>query len=166
MPNTEPRGEIRTYEPTREGWGSRRAWNRMLGGKLYSFHIVTMPDGERRYGASRWDGGGRPGEPGHPNFACDWTIVFTYTVPVYHATQSERFPRLWHVHTYRERHSGQFDTGTIYRTGADNYRTGEDTFRATRDGEGREGTPDGLDRELGSADTLDGALALFQTPWH
>lgn len=158
MPNTEPRSDIRVREPHRDGWGTSRAWTRVLGGKLYSFHAVTMPDGERRYAVSRWDGGGRPGEPGHPNFACDWTPVFSYTVPVYRATQAVRFRRLWNVHVYRERLDGRFDTGSIYLAG--------DTYRATRDAAGCEGTPDGQDQALGSADTLEGALALFKTPWH
>ena len=158
MLGTGTRSEVRESAPRREGNGTSRMWQREMRGKLYSFHAVTMPDGERRYHASRWDGPGRPGTPGNPNFAHHWTPVFSYTVPVYHVTQSERFPRLWNVHTYREWLGGKFDTGWIYREG--------DTFKATRGSEGSEGTPDGQDQDLGSADTLDGALALFKTPWH
>lgn len=71
--STAPRGEVHVSWPSRPGHGMSRRWTRVLRGKLYSFTAVTMPSGELRYSANRWDGGGVPGTPGHPNFDCEWT---------------------------------------------------------------------------------------------
>lgn len=65
--------------PDRPGNGESRHWTRRINGRLYSFVAVTMPGGERRYGASRYDG------PEHMiatgTFACDWTRMFFITIP-------------------------------------------------------------------------------------
>lgn len=60
------RSEVRSAGPFRPGNGSSRYWSRTIQGKLYSFTAVLMPDGERRYVASRLDGpDGR--------YDCNWT---------------------------------------------------------------------------------------------
>lgn len=50
------RGTVTEHEPYQPGFGTGRTWSRMIGGRLYSFNAVLMPDGERRYFASRFDG--------------------------------------------------------------------------------------------------------------
>jgi hypothetical protein len=64
--------EVRISYPTREGWGTSYSWSRILGGKRYSFHMVSMPNGELRYSVSRLDG---EILPSGRTFSCDWTIV-------------------------------------------------------------------------------------------
>jgi hypothetical protein len=61
------RSKITEHAPHREGNGSSRTWQRTIQGVLYSFNAVTMPDGERRYFASRFNG-----YPGGAKFACAW----------------------------------------------------------------------------------------------
>lgn len=74
-PETFPRSEITHHEPIREGNGSSRTWSRTIRGKLYSFEAVFMPNGERRYFASRLQDGK------DSRFACYWTRVFALTLP-------------------------------------------------------------------------------------
>lgn len=60
------RSAITEHVPTREGDGTSRMWRRTIQGRQYSFTAVVMPDGERRYFASRL----QPGKD--PRFACYW----------------------------------------------------------------------------------------------
>jgi hypothetical protein len=68
---------IRVWRGSRpERYGMTRSWQRELGGKLYSFSAVIMPDGERRYFANRFNG-----YVGGPLFGCAWDRCFEATVP-------------------------------------------------------------------------------------
>lgn len=69
------RSEIRETGPRQEGFGTSRRWTRTIGGQQYSFTAVLMPDGERRYFASKFNG-----YSGGPRFACAWTPCFEHTV--------------------------------------------------------------------------------------
>lgn len=71
-----PRGAVHVIEAKRLGDGTSRSWTRVLSGKRYSFTAVLMPDGERRYSISRFDG-----PEGASNFAHYWTQVHFVTVP-------------------------------------------------------------------------------------
>jgi hypothetical protein len=61
---------------SRPPFGMSRHWQRELGGKLYSFTAVIMPDGERRYVARRFNG-----YVGGPKFGCAWDQCFSVTIP-------------------------------------------------------------------------------------
>lgn len=76
MSKTEARSEIHFVSALQEGFGTSRRWTRILGGKLYSFTAVLMPDGERRYSAYRYDG---PKHLlGHGTFGADWTPIHLF----------------------------------------------------------------------------------------
>jgi hypothetical protein len=66
--HTGPRSAVHESGPMQPGFGSSRTWTRELNGTLYSFNAVLMPDGERRYFVSRFNG-----YVGGPKFACAWT---------------------------------------------------------------------------------------------
>lgn len=68
------RGKVTRHEPSRPGNGSSLTWQRTIQGKPYSFTAVLMPDGERRYFASVFNG-----YSGGPKFACAWTRVLSWT---------------------------------------------------------------------------------------
>lgn len=75
MNGTEPRSKV-SYDPPRtQGSGVIRRWQRVIGGTRYSFTAVTMPDGERRYFASRLTG-----YAGGPKFACAWKPCAAWTI--------------------------------------------------------------------------------------
>lgn len=65
-----------TVLASRDDYATVRQWMRVLGEELCSFSAVIMPDGERRYFASRFNGYG-----GGPNFACAWTQCLAVTIP-------------------------------------------------------------------------------------
>lgn len=69
---TSPRTAVTDHAPTREGNGSSRTWQRTIRGVHYSFTAVLMPNGERRYAASRLTGA-------DARFACSWTRVGFWT---------------------------------------------------------------------------------------
>jgi hypothetical protein len=81
---TGPRSSITEHAPTREGNGSTRTWTRTLRGVPHSFTAVTMPNGERRYAVSRYNGYGDDGtEAGRRSgmrFGCAWSVVAFWTV--------------------------------------------------------------------------------------
>jgi hypothetical protein len=70
------RSAVYVMEPRMEGFGTSRLWQRTIQGRLYSFTAVLMPNGERRYFASRFNG-----YSGGPAFACAWDPCFEHTVP-------------------------------------------------------------------------------------
>lgn len=74
VPLTGERSEVTEHYATRTGNGHSRSWGRTIGGKQYSFTAVLMPNGERRYAASRLDGP-------DARFACYWHRVGAWTVP-------------------------------------------------------------------------------------
>lgn len=74
---TEPRSAVLVLGPLREGNGTAYMWTRRLIGKLYSFHMVIMPDGELRYEVRRYDGPTHLLETG--TFDCDWTRLHFLT---------------------------------------------------------------------------------------
>lgn len=67
------RSEITAHAPSREGNGSTRRWSRTIGGQDYSFNAVLMPDGERRYFATKR----RAGQDGR--FGHAWQPVLGWT---------------------------------------------------------------------------------------
>jgi hypothetical protein len=68
------RGTVHTTQPSQPGFGTSRTWSRQIAGTLYSFTVVTMPDGEVRWFASRFNG-----YVGGPSFACAWDQVSART---------------------------------------------------------------------------------------
>lgn len=81
-----PRTPIITTEPAREGNGTCRRWSRTINGRPYSFNAVTMPNGERRYFVSRYNGylsdaDGLP-TPGATKWGCAWSPAHEWIVPV------------------------------------------------------------------------------------
>lgn len=82
---TGPRGEITTSSSNKPRFGSTRRWSRTIGGARYSFTAVLMPNGERRYAVSKYNGYGDDGtEEGRAigmRFGCAWTEVHFITVP-------------------------------------------------------------------------------------
>jgi hypothetical protein len=84
MTETTARSEIYVTEPLREGNGTSRLWSRTIAGVAYSFTAVTMPDGERRYFVSRYNGyrddGTEWGRTIGMQFGCAWTPVHSIIV--------------------------------------------------------------------------------------
>lgn len=74
--NIGPRSAITTTGPSRPGNGTSQSWAREINGTMHTFTAVTMPDGERRYFVSRFNG-----YAGGPAFACAWTRTHAITVP-------------------------------------------------------------------------------------
>jgi hypothetical protein len=70
----QPQRVITTIAPIAPGNGSSRRWTRLIRGRRYSFTAILMPDGERRYSASRLDGN-------DARFASAWTRVLWWTFP-------------------------------------------------------------------------------------
>ena len=69
-----PRSPVTAHDAPKPHHGSSRTWQRVIGGRQYSFTAILMPSGERRYAASRLDGpDGR--------FDCNWHRVLFVTVP-------------------------------------------------------------------------------------
>ncbi|HZZ17166.1 MAG TPA: hypothetical protein VFE08_14525 [Candidatus Sulfotelmatobacter sp.] len=64
-----------TYTPGHELFGDSKRWTRTIRGKQYRFNAVLMPDGERRYFASVFNG-----YAGGPRFACAWTPVLKWII--------------------------------------------------------------------------------------
>lgn len=62
------------FREGREGHGDSRSWTRLLNGKLYSFNVVNMPNGEVRWFVSIYNG-----YIGGPKFACAWSRVRQWT---------------------------------------------------------------------------------------
>lgn len=72
MTNTAPRGPLYITPPNRDGGGWSRAWQRKIGGRLYSFTAVVMPlTGDLRYFVRRL----RPEYADAPQFDCGWERV-------------------------------------------------------------------------------------------
>lgn len=89
------RSAITEHEGAREGDGTSRTWSRVIQGTLYSFTAVTMPSGERRYFASRFNG-----YPGGPQFGCAWDRASETTFRADGSVRSRRFaPRTDHYWT-------------------------------------------------------------------
>lgn len=75
------RSPVTHHEPLKPGFGSSRTWQRIIGGKRYSFTAILMPSGERRYAASRLDIPDRAMNPETcAQFACYWHRVGFWTV--------------------------------------------------------------------------------------
>lgn len=70
-----PRSEIYEWPAQREGNGSSRLWSREINGTPYSFTAVLMPNGERRYVVSKFNG-----YVGGPKFACAWDQIHFITI--------------------------------------------------------------------------------------
>jgi hypothetical protein len=81
---TGSRGEIHTSLPDRPGNGTSRTWARTIGGARFTFTAVAMPDGERRYFVSRYNGYGDRGTPASREngmrFGCAWSRVHAITI--------------------------------------------------------------------------------------
>jgi len=71
--NVGQRSEVRFHEAPKEGHGTYRTWSREIGENRYSFTAVLMPDGERRYSVSRYNG------TSVPSFDSAWTRVHFIT---------------------------------------------------------------------------------------
>jgi len=82
--DTGPRSPVIDHEPDRPGNGSTRTWSRVLRGVPHGFTAVTMPDGERRYFASRYNGYGDDGtDAGRESgmrYGCAWSRVGAWIV--------------------------------------------------------------------------------------
>jgi hypothetical protein len=93
------RSQITEHAADRPGNGASRTWSRTIGGQAYSFTEVTMPDGERRYLASRFNG-----YPGGPRFGCAWDQAASMTFRADGTVRNRRFaPRTDHYWTRPER---------------------------------------------------------------
>jgi hypothetical protein len=83
--DTGPRSTITDHQPNRPGNGSSRTWSRVLRGVPHRFTAVTMPDGERRYFADRYNGYGDDGtDRGRESgmrFGCAWSRVASWIIP-------------------------------------------------------------------------------------
>lgn len=80
-----PRTPVITTEPDRPGNGTSRRWSRTINGRPYSFTAVTMPNGERRYFVSRYNGylsdvNGLP-TPGATKWGCAWSPAHEWIIP-------------------------------------------------------------------------------------
>jgi hypothetical protein len=79
------RSDVRVTMPDREGNGAARHWTRVLNGTPYGFTAVTMPNGERRYEVSRYNGYGDRGDVESRmtamRFGCAWSPFHSITVP-------------------------------------------------------------------------------------
>ncbi len=78
MTTTQPRSAVHTWMPTephQRGHGVTRSWTRVIRGRKYGFAAITMPDGELRWTASRFDA-----PDGSPNFGCYWTRLHFITI--------------------------------------------------------------------------------------
>lgn len=75
----EPRKVQITSRAWQSGFGMSRTWQRDLGGELYSFTAVIMPNGERRYFADRFNG-----NVSGPEYGCAWTPCFEATISAPH----------------------------------------------------------------------------------
>lgn len=89
-----PRTPIITTEPAREGHGTCRRWTRTINGRPYAFNLVTMPNGERRYFVSRYNGylsdaNGLP-TPGATAWGCAWSPAHEWIVAPSIATEDNR----------------------------------------------------------------------------
>lgn len=79
-----PRTNGYVHQPTRahDGWSFR--YSRTIYGTPYSFTVVTMPNGERRYAVDRYNGYGDNGTAWGRKigmqFGCAWTPVHFITV--------------------------------------------------------------------------------------
>jgi hypothetical protein len=71
-----PRSEITATGPSRPGNGTSLSWGRTINGTMHTFTAVSMPDGEKRYFVSRFNG-----YVGGPAFGCAWTRVHSIIVP-------------------------------------------------------------------------------------
>lgn len=78
-----PRSDGYISEPTREGNGTGYHYSRTIYGVRYGFTAVSMPNGERRYFVTRYNGYGDDGtEWGRSSgmrFGCAWTPVHSIT---------------------------------------------------------------------------------------
>lgn len=81
------RTHVRAYGPVRESDGRAVMWRRAIAGTVYEFSLVTMPDGERRVFASRFNG-----YPGGPRFACAWDRAAEMTFKADGSTRNRRYP--------------------------------------------------------------------------
>jgi hypothetical protein len=89
------RSQITEHAADRPGNGASRTWSRTIGGQAYSFTAVTMPSGERRYFASRFNG-----YPGGARFACAWDQAAEMTFRTDGTVRNRRFaPRTDHYWT-------------------------------------------------------------------
>jgi hypothetical protein len=84
---TTPRSEIRHRAEHSTGdvrHGSTRTWRRTLRGVPHAFTAVLMPDGERRYFVSRYNGycddGTAEGRTFGMRFGCAWSPVASWTL--------------------------------------------------------------------------------------
>lgn len=68
------RSDVQDHPALQQGFGTSRTWRRTIAGRQYRFTAVLMPDGERRYSASRLDGT-------DARFACSWAHVLFWTAP-------------------------------------------------------------------------------------
>lgn len=78
-----PRTTGYVMEPIRKGDGTSFTYTRNIYGTAYSFTAVAMPNGERRYFVSRYNGYGDDGtEWGRQSgmrFGCAWTPIHSLT---------------------------------------------------------------------------------------
>ena len=72
---TGTRGPVRQHSARMPGHGHYISWTRTIAGVPFNFSIVTMPNGDRRYVVSRYNG-----YTGGLRFACAWTQVHFITV--------------------------------------------------------------------------------------
>lgn len=81
------RSGVTAHKAPAAGHGSSRTWQRTIGGRQYAFTAILMPDGERRYSASRLDGAdGR--------FDCSWKRAGFWTVPAGEQTADDIITRV------------------------------------------------------------------------
>lgn len=66
------RSKITSVCPWQQGHGNALLWTREIQGRTYRFYSVRMPDGERRFFASRLQ------EGKDARFACYWTPVLSW----------------------------------------------------------------------------------------
>jgi hypothetical protein len=93
------RSKVTEQGPEHEGFGTSRSWSRTIQGIRYSFTAVTMPSGERRYFASRFNG-----YPGGARFACAWDRAAEMTFLTDGSVRNQRFaPRTDHYWTRPQR---------------------------------------------------------------
>lgn len=81
------RTNVRTHDPVREGDGFSVTWQRTVAGTDYAFNLVTMPGGEKRVFASRFNG-----YPGGERFACAWDQAAEFTFRTDGTVRTRRYP--------------------------------------------------------------------------
>lgn len=79
-----PAREVTVRMSPREGHGTSYVWSRTFNGVPFWFTFVVMPNGERRYWVTRYNGYGDDGTPeGRAigrKFGCAWSPVHNITV--------------------------------------------------------------------------------------